>query len=522
MEIKNKSKKQILSIFYLLVTIGLGLFVYVDYINQALPYDDAYSTLMIRLPYADIYNLTATDVHPPLFYWGLKTFTLLFGESIFVMRLFSLVGFIAILLLAQFPIRRLFGLRVAMFFTLLLFLFPVTQYYITDIRMYSWCMFAVLACGLFAYDVYARGKMTDWIKMLAMSILAAYLHNYALMGVFGIYTILFFFMIRNKKKWVYVIVCGLIFILIYSPWILHLLWQINEVQRTYWIKPLGINDIFLHIYYFYSPKETWMDFTYYTKVQMIVFLVLIMGCHLFLMLKVFADGYKDRKQKGQAWHTACLILVTITAFAFPIIMGFIISFTYMPIMVPRYMVCSFGLLVLGMSIAFAYISRQRKMRLLLLASLLLLSVCTIARYRAGYIFYKQTQAEYRQIKDFLKDDNSVFLSHFESYSTLCRLEVLTPGHKAYVFMPFNWHRDFQPFTIEMVRGGQKFDESIILVQGVMLNRKTKEYEIDFPEFTEAMSQNYEITGSMQTSDFALYRMKAKTVIVDGDTADKKR
>ena len=520
MEVISRTQNKFLIPYFILIAIGLGLFIYIDYINQALPYDDAYSTLMIRLSYTEIYNLTATDVHPPLFYWGLKTFTLLFGESMFVMRLFSLVGFVAILLLGQFPIRRLFGYRVTAFFTALLFLFPVTQYYITDIRMYSWCMFAVLACGLFAYDIYSRGKIIDWVKMLIVAVLGAYLHNYALMGIFGIYMTLLFFMIKDKKKWVYVIISGLIFILIYSPWMLHLVWQINLVEEGYWIKPLGLNDIFLHIYYLYSPKETWMDFTDYTKRQMVIFLVILISCHFMLILKVFVDAYKQRKYKTEAWRIAILVLVATITFAFPIIVGFIISFVHMPIMVPRYMVCSFGLLVLGTAIAFAYVSKQRKIRPLLIIFFALLTACCVVRYRAVYSFYKETQIEYSQIKNFLKDDSIVFLSHFESYPSMCRLEVLTPGHKAFLFMPSKWHGDFHPFTIEIVRASQKFDEEIILIQGVMLNRKTKEYEIDFPEFTVAMSENYEIIDQLQTSDFALYRMKARAIVVDKENIEE--
>lgn len=91
-----------------------------------MPYDDAYSVFMLKSSYTDIAKITAEDVHPPLYYWGLKAFSSIFGDTIFSLRLFSALGIFATFLLGYFPIRKLFGDRVALIFISLLIMFPVT------------------------------------------------------------------------------------------------------------------------------------------------------------------------------------------------------------------------------------------------------------------------------------------------------------------------------------------------------------------------------------------------------------
>lgn len=140
MEVGNKNRK-VSSVYILLFAIGVSLFTYLDFADLAIPYDDAYSVFMVKSSYSDIVKITAKDVHPPLYYWGLKAFSAIFGDTIFSLRLFSALGIFATFLLGYFPIRKQFGDRVALMFISLLIMFPVTQYLATDIRMYSWTMF---------------------------------------------------------------------------------------------------------------------------------------------------------------------------------------------------------------------------------------------------------------------------------------------------------------------------------------------------------------------------------------------
>src|SRR5690606_32782730 len=44
-------------------------------------FDEGFSAYIVRFNYWDIARYTAADVHPPLYYWALKTWQYAFGSS---------------------------------------------------------------------------------------------------------------------------------------------------------------------------------------------------------------------------------------------------------------------------------------------------------------------------------------------------------------------------------------------------------------------------------------------------------
>jgi hypothetical protein len=119
------------------------------------------------------------------------------------------------------------------------------------------------------------------------------------------------------------------------------------ITEGYWIQPLTLNDLFLHIYYFYSPKEIWLPFTDFSKNQMIVGLVVILAVQLALSLKVLATGRKDRNL------FAVGAFIAFISFLFPVLVGAVISVLFVPVLVTRYMTCSFGLFALSLAFILA-------------------------------------------------------------------------------------------------------------------------------------------------------------------------
>ena len=63
-------------------------------------FDEAYSAYLTRYNLADLTHYTAIDVHPPLYYYLLKGWTNLFGNSVAAYRSLSVVlGVIALVLI---------------------------------------------------------------------------------------------------------------------------------------------------------------------------------------------------------------------------------------------------------------------------------------------------------------------------------------------------------------------------------------------------------------------------------------
>lgn len=484
-------------IYVLLLALAVGLFSYLCFKDIAIPYDDAYSAFMIKSSYEDIVRITAIDVHPPLYYWGLKAFSSIFGDSVFILRLFSMLGVFATMLLGCFPIRKLFGDKVAISFIILLLIFPVTQYLATDIRMYSWTMFFVLVCAVCAYKVYNESSILNWLLFFITSICAAYLHNYGLLSVLGIYLFLLFFLVYAKKKWYHLIICGLLFSAAYTPWLLQLVWQLNDVANDYWIKPLTLNDLFLHIYYFYSPKEVWRPFIDFTKVQMMIWLIVIMAIQLILTLRVIYAGVKEKDK------VVSLMVISFLLFLFPVLAGAFISLTYVPILVTRYMTCSFGLFILSLSFVLAKVYEfpiYRKLSYIFIAMLL---VTAGMRVYSGLRYYEETNILYEEVNRFVYSDGKKqkLVSSDFSFHVMPRLQLAMPDNGYYILKQGHYD-NFRPFVFNEI-------DSISFGEFILVHQEATGICPIFRAYQRELLEHYIILDSLRIPEVYFYKLKLK-------------
>lgn len=484
-------------IYIFLVVLAVAVFFFLDLKGTEIPYDDAYSAFMIESSYSDIFHITAKDVHPPLYYWGLKTFSILFGNSILTLRLFSLLGVLCTLLLGCFPIRRFFGDRVAITFVLLMIIFPVTQYLVTDIRMYSWTMFFVLSCALSAFGIFINEKKRYWFFFLFTGVCAAYLHNYGLMSVAGIFVCLFIALIVAKKKWQCLVLGGVLFSLAYLPWLFHLLSQFDDVAGDYWINPLCINDLLLHIYYFYSPKNIWLPFTDFSKVQMMIWLIIIMCIQLILTLKAVLMSIKEKDRMKN------LIILSFLVFLFPVLMGMIISFLSVPILVTRYMTCSFGLFVLSLAFVIAKASEYPVYKKLSYLFIFLLFITACVRLYSGVKYYDQVESEYGRIRQFIRPtteaDKQILVVNDFSYHVIPRLQLIIPDNEFYV-LDEKRYDNFEPFVFNKM-------DSLVSEKCILVHQERGAVQKEFREYQSGLLKEYIIRDSLHVLDIYLYKIE---------------
>src|SRR5690554_1705908 len=62
--------------------------------HEAVWYDESYTIAAIGNSFGDMVKMIGRDSHPPLYFLGLKLFTVCFGNSLFILRLFSALGII--------------------------------------------------------------------------------------------------------------------------------------------------------------------------------------------------------------------------------------------------------------------------------------------------------------------------------------------------------------------------------------------------------------------------------------------
>ncbi|MCM1304720.1 MAG: glycosyltransferase family 39 protein [Lachnospiraceae bacterium] len=209
--------------------------------------DEAFSTGTAR---ANLYGILQImyfwDNHPPLYYYWLKLFCELFGFTVPVCHLASIVPFAAGILLALFWFRKRYGNLPAAFFIVISGLGVSCLEYNQEIRMYALAFFCVAACFYCSARVIGSGKKSAWVGMVLWGLAGAYSHYYALVtaGLILFFTGAAVWVRKRGKTWLKGAGAILAFILGYSPWLFFLATAIRNVSHNWWVSDiLGMDSV---------------------------------------------------------------------------------------------------------------------------------------------------------------------------------------------------------------------------------------------------------------------------------------
>jgi uncharacterized membrane protein len=132
--------------------------------------DEIYTKSMVTGSFADLYANFRNDLHPPLYYLGLRVFTSVFGLSAISFRIFSVIGVLSTLLLGYFSGQRIFGKKGALYFCLMLLAVPMLASYSHEARMYTWAAFSITGVFIYAFLFMKTGKMRDLVFLFIFTI----------------------------------------------------------------------------------------------------------------------------------------------------------------------------------------------------------------------------------------------------------------------------------------------------------------------------------------------------------------
>ena len=91
---KDKKLKINLNLAHILIIILGSIFILLAAFHEDIWFDESYSVAIANHGFAEIWNITGNDVHPPLYYWMLHILELIFGSNVIIYRLFSVVAII--------------------------------------------------------------------------------------------------------------------------------------------------------------------------------------------------------------------------------------------------------------------------------------------------------------------------------------------------------------------------------------------------------------------------------------------
>lgn len=212
--------------------------------NNNVWFDEAYTLSLIQHNYSEIIEILKTDMHPPLYFISLKFFCEIFGYSVMATKIFSVIGYIATLLLGCTVIKKHFGLGTSIIYMLTIGAIPMSLYFSVQQRSYQWCIFFVTLCFIEALLFIENHRACHCILLVIAALFAAYNHIYALLAIGVIFAFVnIYILVKCRKLIKAIIIADISMIIGYSPWIFPLLSQAGSASDGFWltgVEPLSV------------------------------------------------------------------------------------------------------------------------------------------------------------------------------------------------------------------------------------------------------------------------------------------
>jgi uncharacterized membrane protein len=238
------------------VAVALVIFGGLAFWNIAGPsiwFDEAFGAFLIQYNFIDIARYTATDVHPPLFYWLLKIWTFFFGTTELGLRSMSVFFGAVAAVFGYLLVRRQFGRKAAMVGLFILVLSPLFIRYSQEARMYTLAAAIVMAATYVLVRALESKGRKLWALYGVLVSLGMWTHYFTILA-WLVHWVWRYILIRQDgfkgkalirkffdKKWLtaYIVAIGL-----FLPWLPAMAVQMIIVQATgFWIAPVGVDTV---------------------------------------------------------------------------------------------------------------------------------------------------------------------------------------------------------------------------------------------------------------------------------------
>ena len=229
---ENKLKKVHIGLIIVgIIFISLGIF------HNNAWFDESYSIGIATHSFSEIWQIGGNDVHPILYYWVLHLIQMLTSGSLIAYRIFSFIPIAILGILGYTHIRKDFGPKTGILFTLFAYFMPACAIYAGEIRMYSWAILLVTILAIYANRLTKKDTIKNWIIFGITSVLCIYIHYYGLMAAGLINVFLLIYLIKNKRKngIIAIVSFGILQLALYVPWLLYFIKQLSQVSGGFWI-----------------------------------------------------------------------------------------------------------------------------------------------------------------------------------------------------------------------------------------------------------------------------------------------
>ncbi|HID61398.1 MAG TPA: phospholipid carrier-dependent glycosyltransferase, partial [Anaerolineae bacterium] len=418
---------------------------------QSLWYDEGVSVYLARMSLPQLTAWTADDIQPPLYYYLLHFWLLLFGPSSseFVVRFPSLFfGVLTVPLMYRMG-RHLFGAAAGLLAAFLAAISPLYLWYSQETRMYTMLTFLCLLSSYLLLKALERraplkGSLL-WLAFAVANVAAAYTHYFAffVMAFQAIYLVVWSWWMRDRERGP--ILQGLAAFaavaLAYLPWVPFVLHR-YQADVSYWQGALKLNEVL---------RKTLISFSLGETVIETIAVRLIVGYLAVLIISLVALALRAKEYgAGANSHTPFLTPHPKSLVPYPLFLlllylllpiALIIALSYRnPKFSPRYLMLSSPAFILIIAGGLTTLLQWNKKRQRPISILYLLSAACLF-----FILTTSAYADYNNYFDihFTRPDFRGAARRIEEHIGPDEAVILTSGHIypvfTYYYRGHNWY-----------------------------------------------------------------------------------
>ncbi len=403
----EKNKHYVLPVFTILLLILNSIRIW----NYSISGDEGYSIMLAKMPFSEMIQATAADVHPPLYYAIFKVVGMFTGVNAITGRFITFIPAIALAVFCNIYIVKEFGRKAAILMVSLLFININATEMIVEIRMYEWALLLVTLTAIMAYELLKEQKIYKWALLLLFGIAAAYLHYYALIMVFFLFLALFVTLIlRNTRNIIPCSIVAVIAVIVYFPWLLILLKQFETVSENFWIANIDLKE--------------WIRYLFgHDRMGRILRAVLVIACTVFLVSEkgicFTSEKLKDTERfyhiKWQFTkkldHKKLLVLFCGISSLGALLTGYFVSVMFRPLYIERYLYPGVGLIAIAFSISCSNLSKKLRYVIVLVSMIVSSGLLNYGKLYTVEKNYKTEDAiiffgEYLEPEDIIVTDSA--------------------------------------------------------------------------------------------------------------------
>ncbi len=321
--------------------------------------DEAFTASLVHTDFAGVIRRSMNDTLPPLYNILLKLMTDVFGYSIHVMKITSLIPMILTIALGATVVRKRFGFKTSVLFMIFVTFMPLMLYYGVEIRMYSLGFFFATASGIYAYEALNDPSGKNWAVFAVFSVLAGYSHHFAFVTVaFAYFYLLLYYIFIDRtglKNWLW---CLLATFIMYLPCLIVTLSQISRVSGYFSMPDIDLRMFAQYVMYPFTVGIL--------PASIICALIMAAAAVLF-----FLNVKKDEDRRGYI-YAACCFSVYFGVLLFGTVLSKVMTAN---IFVDRYLFFATGLLWLAAAVI---LGKFDKMFIAVIFAALAVGACTYA------------------------------------------------------------------------------------------------------------------------------------------------